>query len=191
MRGTRTPAGAPARSANRVCAALAPSRPWRAIAALALTAALAGCGNDMDDLRAYIDEVKARPGGRIEPLPEIRPAPSFVYEAGNRRSPFVPDRPQRRIDPDNPGVPGPDPDRPPEFLEQFPLDTLRMVGTLNNYGLVRTSDGRVHRVTVGNHMGQNYGRITAITESEIRLVEIVPDGLGGYLERPAAVGLAD
>ena len=70
-----------------------------------------------------------------------------------------------------------------------------MVGTLEfgrgAFGLVQTSDGLVHRVTVGNHLGQNYGRITDISDAEIELVEIIPDGLGGYLERPAAVGLSD
>jgi type IV pilus assembly protein PilP len=109
----------------------------------------------------------------------------------------MPDTPQQRVS-GNPGaVEGPDPNRPREFLEQFPLDTLAMVGTLaspsrnSSFGLVQTTDGRIHRVAVGNHLGQNYGRVMSITESEIQLVEIISDGLGGYLERPAAVGLAD
>lgn len=165
---------------------------WLAVAALA--AAVSACGRNSSELQAYIDEVKARPGGRIEPLPEIQPAPSFVYEAGDRRSPFMPDTPERG--PAGAGsIAGPDPNRPREFLEQFPLDTLRMVGTLSGrsgaFGLVQTSDGLVHRVTVGNHMGQNYGRIATITDAEIQLVEIISDGLGGYIERPAAVGLSD
>jgi len=164
---------------------------WVALAAAALTA----CSSATDDLRAYIDEVKARPGGRIPPLPDIVPAPTFAYEPGDRRSPFVPDTPQVRVSNNPNAVQGPDPTRPREFLEQFPLDTLRMVGTLElgsgAFGLVQTSDGLVHRVTVGNHLGQNYGRITDISDAEIQLVEIIPDGLGGYLERPAAVGLSD
>ncbi len=164
---------------------------------LAAVFALSACGGDMDDLRAYIDEVKARPGGRIEPLPSIKPTPTFVYTAdqAGARSPFVPDTPQARVS-DNPdAVRGPDPNRPREFLEQFPLDTLRMVGTLEvrgaSFGLVQTADGLIHRVAEGNHLGQNYGRITTITDSEIRLVEIISDGIGGYLERPAAVALSD
>lgn len=168
---------------------------FRFLLGAAALAALTACGNDMDELRSYIDEVKARPGGRIDPLPEVRPAPTFTYEAGDRRSPFMPDEQQARVS-DNPNaVQGPDPNRPREFLEQFPLDTLSMVGTLNiegtTYGLVQTSSGLINRVTVGNHMGQNYGRITNISESEIQLVEIVPDGLGGFIERPAGVGLSD
>ena len=167
----------------------------RWLAAASLAAALCACGGANDDLRAYIDEVKARPGGRIEPLPPVEPAPSFVYEAGVRRSPFLPDEPQRRRSNDPNAVEGPDPNRPREELEKFPLDTLRMVGTLADrratFGLVQTTDGLVWRVTVGNHMGQNYGRIVAISDFEIQLVEIISDGLGGYLERPAAIALAD
>ena len=173
-----------------------PHRIIRSMLLLGIALGLAGCGNDMQDLRAYIDEVKARPGGRIEPLPEIKPTPTFVYQAEEQglRSPFLPDTPQVRVD--NPdAVRGPDPNRPREFLEQFPLDTLRMVGTLavadGAFGLVQTADGLIHRVRVGNHMGQNYGRVMSITDSEIQLVEIISDGIGGYIERPAAVALSD
>jgi type IV pilus assembly protein PilP len=166
---------------------------WLVVAVVAAT--LTACGGANDDLRTYIDDVKARPGGRIEPLPPVEPAPQFVYEPGARRSPFMPDEPTRRVSNDPNAVEGPDRNRPREFLEQFPLDTLRMVGTLADrraaFGLVQTTDGLVHRVAVGNHMGQNYGRIVAISDSEIQLVEIISDGLGGYLERPAAIGLAD
>lgn len=163
---------------------------------LLASVALSGCGGDMDDLDQYINEVKARPGGRIEPLPEITPYEVFTYvaDADGFRSPFVPDAPQAAAGPAAGGT-RPDPDRSREFLEQFPLDTLRMVGTLEiagvNYGLIQTSDGLIHRVVPGNYMGQNDGRIVAINESEIELVEIISDGIGGYIEREAAVGLSD
>jgi len=165
---------------------------------LAIAAAAAGvgaCSADMDDLRAYVDEVKARPGGIIAPLPQVVPAPSYVYEPGQRRSPFMPETPQTRATNNPDAIQGPDPNRPREFLEQFPLDTLRMVGTLDargdSFGLVQTADGLIYRVTVGHHLGQNYGRVTSISDSEIVLVEIISDGIGGYLERPAAIGLSD
>lgn len=168
---------------------------FRALAALPLFAGLTACGPGTADLQAYIDEVMARPGGRIEPLPEIRPAPTFTYLAEGRRPPFTPDESQRRVSSDPNAVDGPDTNRPQEYLEQFSLDTMRMVGTLSgnsaNYGLVQTSDGLVHSVAIGNHLGQNYGRITAISDSEIQLVEIIPDGLGGFLERPAGIALSD
>ena len=162
-----------------------------AIAATGLVA----CGGDMDDLDSYINEVKARPGGRIEPLPEITPYEVFTYVADTEgmRSPFVPDSPQ--VAGPASGGASPDPERPAEFLESFPLDTLRMVGTLDInetvYGLVQTSDGLIHRVVPGNYMGQNDGRVTEITDSEIVLVEIISDGIGGYIERDAAIGVSD
>lgn len=157
---------------------------------------LSGCGSDMDDLDEYINAIKARPGGRIDPLPEIKPYETFTYAAKNEgiRSPFVPDLPQHTAGSPNSGT-RPDPERSREFLEQFSLDTLRMVGTLTQggtaFGLVQTSDGLIHRVVAGNYLGQNDGRIVNITESEIELIEIISDGIGGYVEREAAVGLAD
>ncbi len=158
--------------------------------------ALGACGGDMDDLDQYINSVKATPGGRIDPLPEITPYEVFTYvaDAEGLRSPFVPDSPQAAAGIAAGGT-RPDPERSREFLEQFPLDTLRMVGTLQlgetQFGLVQTSDGLIHRVIPGNYMGQNDGRIVVVSESEIELVEIISDGIGGYLEREAAVGLAD
>ena len=162
---------------------------------LVLTFGLAACGGDMDDLDQYINEIKARPGGRIDPLPEITPYEVFTYVADveGLRSPFVPDTPQATGT--AAGGTRPDPDRSREYLEGFPLDTLGMVGTLyignTMYGLVQTSDGLIHRVVPGNYMGQNDGRITDITESEITLVEIISDGIGGYIERDAAISLSD
>jgi type IV pilus assembly protein PilP len=166
---------------------------------LVLAAAMIGiaaCGGQMDDLDQYINEVKARPGGRIEPLPEITPYAVFTYvaDAQGVRSPFVPDTPQVTTT----GVGGgirPDSQRSREFLEGFPLDTLRMVGTMDMgetmYGLVQTSDGLIHRVVPGNYLGQNDGRINEIDESEIELIEIISDGIGGYIERDAAISLSD
>ena len=159
-------------------------------------AALSACGADNDDLDQYINEVKSRPGGRIEPLPEIAPYEVFTYiaDAEGVRSPFVPDTPQVATSGKDGGI-GPDPDRSREFLEGFPLDTLSMVGTLyigeTMYGLVQTSDGLIHRVVPGNYLGQNDGRINTIDESEIELVEIISDGIGGYIERDAAISLSD
>jgi len=156
---------------------------------------MTACSSDNDDLDQYINEVKARPGGRIAPLPEITPYEIFTYvaDAEQIRSPFVPDTPQ--VTAGRGGGPRPVEDRSPEFLEGHSLDTLRMVGTLDIsetlFGLVQTSDGLIHRVVPGNYMGQNDGRITGITESEIDIVEIISDGIGGYIERDAAISLSD
>ena len=155
---------------------------------------LSACGGGSDDLDVYINQIKARPGGRIEPLPEITPYETFNYIADRQgiRSPFRPDTPQAA---GGGSGPRPDVERSREYLESFPLDTLGMVGTLHidetMYGLVQTTDGLIHRVIPGNYIGQNDGRITEISESEIELVEIISDGIGGYIERDAAVGLSD
>jgi type IV pilus assembly protein PilP len=161
------------------------------LAALVSLGALlvSGCATDQDDLEEWIAEVKKRPGGRIEPLPEVKPYETFAYNAIDQRSPFS------IMSPAGPTGVRPDSKRNREFLEQFSLDTLAMVGTLKlggrSYGLVQTKDGLVHRVLPGQYMGQNDGKITTISDSKISLVEIVPDGMGGYMERPAAIGLTD
>lgn len=160
---------------------------------LCASAFAVGCAAGVDDeLMTYIDEVKARPGGRIEALPQIKPYENFAYSADEVRSPFSPDRPDA---PASMAGPKPIQDRNKEYLEQFPLDTLDMVGTLDRegdlYGLVQTQDGMVHRVLAGNYVGQNDGRIVAINDAEIRLEELVPDGIGGFYKRSAEIGLND
>ena len=162
-------------------------------ALLVVAGLTAGCAAGVDDeLLAYIDDVKARPGGRIEALPQIRPYETFRYSAHEIRSPFLPDRPNA---PTKAAGPRPELDRNKEYLEQFPLDTLTMVGTLERegltFGLVRTQDGMVHRVTSGNYIGQNDGEITGISAAEIQLQELVPDGIGGFYRRSANIGLSD
>lgn len=156
-------------------------------AALAATA----CGGGNGDLDEYINEVKARPGGRIEPLPQIKPYETFTYEAQSLRSPFMPDTPKGRAA----AGPRPEANRPKEYLEQFPLDTLKMVGTLqrdnNRYALLQTQDGLVHRVVPGNYIGQNDGRVMSVTDGEVQVEELVPDGIGGFYKRSAAIGLSD
>jgi type IV pilus assembly protein PilP len=164
-------------------------QPLARLAVFALLAAmLAACSGRDSDLDRFIDATKKEPGGRVEPLPEVKPYEAYAYTDQDMRSPFVPGGAGGQ----NAGL-RPDSKRNREFLEQFSLDTLKMVGTLNlganRYGLVSTKDGRVHRVVIGEHIGTNDGKITDITPSKIALVEIIPDGLGGYIERPAALGL--
>ena len=162
-----------------------------ALAAVIFVLLVSGCSSDMDQLKQQIAEIKARPGERIDPLPEIKPYEAFTYNDANMRSPFVASAPAKS---DLANAVRPDSKRAREFLEQFPLDTLRMVGTLelqgHHFGLVQGKDGLVHRILPGNYVGQNDGRVTAITNSKISLIEIVPDGLGGYIERPAALSLS-
>lgn len=151
--------------------------------------AITGCSSKDDELEQFIVDTKKEPGGRVEPLPELKPYETYSYESANMRSPFMPGGSGASS---NAGL-RPDSRRNREFLEQFSLDTLRMVGTLKladrTYGLVKTKDGLVHRVLPGNYLGQADGRVTEISPSKISVVEIVPDGLGGYMERPASLAL--
>jgi type IV pilus assembly protein PilP len=163
----------------------------RRLLLVSTAALLAACGGPVDeDLLAYIDEVKGRPGGRIEALPQIKPYENFKYAAETQRSPFQPDRPNAPSNATRPMEA-----RSKEYLEQFPLDTLNMVGTLDRagstFGLLKTQDGMVHRVIAGNYIGQNDGRIIAINNSVIQLEELVPDGIGGFYKRSAEIGLTD
>ncbi len=152
---------------------------------------VAGCSSGQGALKQWIAQVKKRQGGRIEPLPEVKPYESFKYSASNLRSPFQPQGPSNT----GPSAVRPNQRRNREFLEGFPLDTLRMVGTMKIggrfYGLIETKDGLVHKVQPGNYVGESDGKITSITPSKISIVEIVPDGLGGYIERPASLALAN
>ncbi|TWI54175.1 type IV pilus assembly protein PilP [Pseudomonas duriflava] len=158
---------------------------------------LSGCGSgdDVSDLQSYMDEVRARPKGSIEPLPQFQPYEPFSYSAAGMRSPFQPpikidlaarQKGSKNIKPDE--------NRPKQFLEGFNIDTFQMVGTLANqtgrYALIKGAGG-VHRVKVGDYLGQNDGRIIAITDSQIDVVEIVPDGEGGWLERPRTLSLIE
>lgn len=167
-----------------------------AVVALVPAVLLAGCSRDMRDLEDWVAEMNRRPAARIDPLPQVQPYETFTYVADGRRSPFVRDSAiARQVANAATGGLQPDFERPREFLEEFPLDTLRMVGTINlqnqMYGLVLSSDGSVHRVRSGEYMGQNHGRITEVTETSINLIEIIPDGTGGWTERRAAVALSE
>ncbi len=173
------------------------SVPWFVVLAAAVVLTLSGCQRDTSDLERYIDDVMVRPGGDIEPMPTVEPHEPFLYP-GHERSPFDSTVIARPVPTEPAGIPGEvdvDFDRPREPLEDYPLDSLRMVGSLEQesvrYALVRTPDRTVHSVSTGNHMGQNFGRITEITPQSIRLVEVVPDAFGGYMERENSIALTD
>ncbi len=160
---------------------------------------LAACGNDdVSDLNRYIQDVKARPKGAIEPLPETKIVESFVFNPDGLRDPFRPtERNMEEADMDVSGASGirPDTERRKEELEAYSLDTLRMVGTMTDqeglWGLVKTKDGTIHSIKVGNHMGLNYGKIIRILEDRIELMEIVPDKPGTWREQQATLALAE
>jgi type IV pilus assembly protein PilP len=159
--------------------------------------ALGGCGGegDFSDLRAYMDEVRARPKGSIEPLPKFQPYEAFTYGAASLRSPF---QPPVKIDLERKQKGSkdikPDESRVKQFLEGFNIEVFEMVGSLSNengmFALVRGAGG-VHRVKVGDYLGRNHGRIVSIDEAKLDVIEIVPDGEGGWLERPRTLTLKE
>jgi type IV pilus assembly protein PilP len=164
--------------------------PWT----LVFTLLLAGCHNNgMSDLRQFVEEAKQKKG-RVAPLPQFKPVETFTYEDSGLRDPFGTAGPlNARLAQDKGAGPMPDTHRRKEILESYPLDALHMLGTLEfkdtKWGLIQAPDGIVYRIKPGNHIGQNYGKVEMIHDNKITLVEIVPDGLGGWLERNAYLAI--
>ena len=155
---------------------------------------LGACSSGMEDLELKVAEVKSRKSTAIEPIPQMKQYEAFVFEPAGRRDPFTAVEPERDGKGfNNSGITPPDVNRNKEPLEEFPLDALRMVGTVTTggrqYAMVKAPDGVIHRIQVKDHMGQNYGQITAISEAEVTLSEIIPDGFGGWMQRPATLAL--
>jgi len=172
---------------------LSGTKPFR-LAALALSVALAlsACGEGAHkDLEQFVKQSGQGLRGKVDPLPEVKPYEAFTYAAFDQTDPFKPSRMEPKF------VGGglePDPNRRREALEEFPLEDLKMVGTLErkgiNYALIRSPDNNLAQVKLGDHVGPNYGRITAISESEIKLREMVRES-GGWIERDNTLQLAE
>ncbi|MBS0285890.1 MAG: pilus assembly protein PilP [Proteobacteria bacterium] len=163
-----------------------------------LSIGLVACSNNerRAELQAYVNKIKSREIKEIEPLPEVKPYETFTYNDSNARSPFMPSTPievAKHNAVDN-GI-RPDTNRRKEPLEAFPLDSLRMMGTLEKNGkkwaIVVDTDGTVHRISKGNFVGQHDGRVDNITEEKVMITEIIPDGSGGWRERKASLALID
>ena len=165
--------------------------------------ALGGCiSTDTSDLEEFIAEILARPGSPITPLPEIEPYEAYAYQSGQNdvRDPF---RPYYReivpVDDESFGLTEEQKlevsHRNKEELEQFELDSLRMVGTLESendrWGIILAPEGDVYRVKVGNYIGRNTGRILDLSENKIEIRELVKDGQGRWEERQAAIALEE
>jgi len=154
---------------------------------------LGACSQDISDLQTFIAQTKSAHVGSVKPIPQFKPYESFSYTAAELRDPFVSTLDLEEDDTTKTSLLNPDSSRPREPLEVFPLDTLSMVGILEQntqlWGLIKDPKNIVHRVQVGHYMGQSEGRIIEIDESAIYLVEIVPDGIGGYIERDASIAI--
>ena len=160
---------------------------------LVMLLGLAACSGQ-DDLHQWVAEQKAQKGAPLPPLPVIKTFETFVYQDQDKRDPFSPGPTEAASSLNGPG-PHPDQNRVREPLESFPLDSLKMVGTLGKAGsaeaLIKDPQGVIHPVHDGNYLGQNYGHVTNITEDHINLVELVPNGTGGWMERDATIALGD
>lgn len=154
---------------------------------------LSACSQDISDLQTFIAQTKSSHVGSVKPIPQFKPYESFSYSAAELRDPFVATADFENNGTTKTSLLNPDSTRPRQPLEVFPLDTLSMVGTLEQnsqqWGLIKDPQNIVHRVQVGHYMGQSEGRIIEISESAIHLVEIVPDGIGGYIERDASIAI--
>lgn len=153
-------------------------------------------GRDIDDLEEYVADTLNTQVGRIQPLPEFQPYSAYVYSASALRSPFEsPVVFEKMAEQMASMVEAPDESRRKEPLERYPLGELSFVGTLSKAdskklkALVKTLSGSVHAVEEGGYMGKNHGKIIGISESKVDLIEVVPNGSGGWISRPHSMGL--
>jgi type IV pilus assembly protein PilP len=163
---------------------------------VAVLIGLSGCSSRIDAVNDSMKQIQAEPPLPVPPPPVFLPVPTFGYAAQQMRSPFMPPSlaqelvvmAGRRVMPDLA--------RPPQYLEQFSLEELRMRGTIQSpkaplFALIESPDGNVMRVQVGNYMGKNFGRVVGITPSQVNVIEIVPDGRDGFVERPRSLVMID
>lgn len=154
---------------------------------------LGGCGQDQfTDLREFMAKTGSTGQAPLESLPVVKAQETFSYEPGEMPDPFKP----RSLKPaKGGGALQPDLSRPKEVLEQYPLDALRMVGSLSKggqlYALVRSAENALYRVKKGDHMGHNFGLVIGITEASIELRETVQDGAGDWTESKATLALQE
>ena len=159
---------------------------------------LAACGGEMNDLNAYIADINSRPAEPIPPIPPVKTYTPYEYDGHTGRDPFRSSTSEGSDDvaaTSNSDGPRPDANRTKEYLEQYELDTLSMVGTFimgdGHWGLIRDPEGVVHRIAVGNYLGRNHGEVTSIREMKLNLTELITDGLGGWLVREASMAVEE
>ncbi len=161
-----------------------------------LCGVLVGCSSDgLDDLRTFVKNAHADRKPNIEPIPEMKPNQTFIYAASDLPDPFSPSNGMKAPKGVAGAGPKPDMNRRKEALEEYPLDALKMVGTLSRgketWAIIQAPDGSVHRAQRGSYLGQNFGKIIKITEEKVDLVELIPGSLGNWVEREASLALPE
>tara|TARA_B110000977_G_scaffold190497_1_gene261370 strand:+ start:666 stop:1208 length:543 start_codon:yes stop_codon:yes gene_type:complete len=163
-----------------------------------LLVALTACaGDNVDDLRDYVAEVKAKPGKKIDPIPTFPPYQTYTYQVMTMRAPFTVPVKVKPVSKEQMAATDvkPDDNRAKEFLEGIQLDALIMVGTLSIKGvitaLISDSDGSVHPVMVGNYVGKSHGRVVEIYDNQVDVIEIIANGTGSWVERPRVIKLRE
>lgn len=157
---------------------------------------LAGCGGEeFQDLRDFVNNAGADMRGKVEPPPDIKPYEPFAYDnSAGLPDPFKP-RKSKAGGGGRGGMNQPDFDRPKEELEDYPLESLKMVGYLSQKGIdhavLRSSEGKIYRVRAGNYIGLNFGQIISITETEVKVKEMVQDSAGDWTERESSLQLIE
>ncbi len=171
-------------------------RGWRTGGMIGAALMLAACGSDsLEDLREFSKSAHADRKPRVEPLPELKPQEVFAYNPANLADPFAPQniRPARGAKAG--GESRPDLNRRKEPLEEYPLDALKMAGTLSRgkqtWAVVQAPDGTVHRVKVGDHLGQNFGTVTRISDDKVDLIELTQGPAGDWVEREVNLTLTE
>lgn len=153
---------------------------------------LTGCyGDEKSDLKAWMESQTEGMQGKVEPLPEVKPYESYPYLAFDLTQPFS--ETKMEVKKAGAGTAGPDQTRQREPLEAFDLEKLRMVGTVYKNkamnALIKAPDGSHYTVRKGSYLGQNFGVVIGITETEVKIKEIVEDSGGDWVERPTSLNL--
>ncbi len=163
------------------------------IAAILAMLSLSACtGGAHDDLTQFVQDAGKNLRGKVEPLPEMAPYKSFVYNAFDVSDPFKP----RKLKPSASGGEfQPDMNRPKEPLEAFSLESLKMVGVLQQKGeifaVIKTPENTIYRVRSGNYLGQNFGKVLAVSDTEVKLKETVQDSAGDWAVRDSTLTLQE
>ena len=171
--------------------------PARYFYVLIIALLLSACGEEeFQDLQDFVRDSGADLRGQVDPAPEIKPYEPFPYDnSSGLPDPFKPRKQETKSAATSAGLNQPDFTRPRQELEEFPLESMKMVGFLQKgkagYAIIKSSEGKLHRVKVGNYLGMNFGQIISITESEVKIKEMVQDGAGDWTERESSLQLVE